>query len=502
MPVDDFLALAERAPPLAADADPSLTPGLTRAGGNRRPLGSSPACRTADNDCVQPEQRPLTRRGPSARVPMVLTVVALLLFATGTGPRPAGEFWATAYDLVLYNAVCVGATWVCFAAARRSPTDRLAWTALGLSQLCNVAGNLIYTLLIAPMPDEPYPSLADVFYLVYFLPLYVALVALIRSRVPRFHASMWLDGIIGALGASAVAVALLLAPALETSDGDTAAVLTNLAYPTGDVVLLALLVAVGAILGVRRDRTLLLLGAGMVANLVGDVVFLDLNASGTYVEGGPLDLTWLVAAALLALAAHTSRPVVPGARHHHPGRLAGARAAAGLQRRQPARPGHRLGRPHLARRRVVRHRLRAGRPRADRGDLPRGPLVQRGARTGTHRRADRAAEPPGPHAGGRGGPGGGAPPGARRRCCSSTSTGSRRSTTASATTPATTCSGRSGRGCARAAQRRPARPPRRRRVRRPAARRRPGRGRGARRPAAGADPPADHRRGHPAARAA
>jgi diguanylate cyclase len=243
---------------------------------------------------------------------MVLTVVALLLFATGTGPRPAGEFWATAYDLVLYNAVCLGATWVCFAAARRSPTDRLAWTALGLSQLCNVAGNLIYTLLIAPMPLEPYPSPADFFYLVYFLPLYVALVALIRSRVPRFHASMWLDGIIGALGASAVAVALLLAPALETSDGDTAAVLTNLAYPTGDVVLLALLVAVGAILGVRRDRTLLLLGAGMVANLVGDVIFLDLNATGTYVEGGPLDLTWLVAAALLALAAHTSRPVVPG----------------------------------------------------------------------------------------------------------------------------------------------------------------------------------------------
>ena len=50
------------------------------------------------------------------------------------------------------------------------------------------------------MPEEPFPSVADVFYIAYYLPLYVTLVALIRARVPRFHASMWLDGLIGALG--------------------------------------------------------------------------------------------------------------------------------------------------------------------------------------------------------------------------------------------------------------------------------------------------------------
>jgi diguanylate cyclase (GGDEF)-like protein len=258
--------------------------------------------------CVQPELRSMSRATPSSRLPILVTLIALALFATGVGPRPDGEFWATAYDLVLYNVVCVGSTWVCFTAAWTSSADRLAWIAMGLSQACNVAGNLVYTLVIARMADEPYPSLADVFYLVYFLPLYVALVALIRTRVARFHASMWLDGIIGALGASAVAVAVLLAPALEMTDGGAAEVITNLAYPTGDLLLLALLVAVGAILGVRRDRTLLLLGAGMAANLVGDVVFLNLAAAGTYVEGGPLDLTWLVAAVLMALAARTSNP--------------------------------------------------------------------------------------------------------------------------------------------------------------------------------------------------
>ena len=194
------------------------------------------------------------------------------------------------------------------AAARRGRVDRVAWASLAVAILLGVVGNLVYSLVIARMAEEPFPSIADFFYLAYFLPLYVALVALIRARVPRFHASMWLDGIVGALGAGAVAVALLLGPALELTEGHPAAVVTSLAYPVADVVLLALLVAVGAILGIRRDRTLLLLAVAITANLVGDIVFLDLATQGIYVEGGWLDLTWLTAIALMALAAHTSDP--------------------------------------------------------------------------------------------------------------------------------------------------------------------------------------------------
>ncbi|HEY0507861.1 MAG TPA: EAL domain-containing protein [Blastococcus sp.] len=250
----------------------------------------------------------MNRLVPSSRLFMVLTLGSLALFTTGVGPRPDAALWGIGYDLVLYNLVYLGAAAVCLTAARRRSADRLAWLAMGASMLLGVTGNLVYSLVISPLADEPYPSLADFFYLAYFLPLYVALVALIRARVPRFHASMWLDGVIGALGASAVAVAVLLGPALELTDGDTAAVVTSLAYPTADVVLLALLVAVGAILGVRRDRTLLLLGAGIAANLVGDVIYLNLITQDIYAEGGPLDLTWLIAMTLMALAAHTSDP--------------------------------------------------------------------------------------------------------------------------------------------------------------------------------------------------
>jgi diguanylate cyclase (GGDEF)-like protein len=240
--------------------------------------------------------------------------VALAVFSTGIGSRPDGEAWTAAYDLVLYNLVYLGATVVCVLAALRSAAERLAWASLALALVLGLAGNLVYTLVISQMVAEPYPSVADAFYLAYYLPLYVTLIALIRTRVGRFHTSMWLDGGIGALGASAVAVALLLEPALRLTEGDLAAVVTTMAYPVADVVLLALLVAVSAMLGVRRDPTLLVVATGIVANLVGDIVFLDLATAGHYVEGGPLDLTWLVAVVLMALAAHRSDRLRPRTR--------------------------------------------------------------------------------------------------------------------------------------------------------------------------------------------
>ncbi|MEX5720946.1 putative bifunctional diguanylate cyclase/phosphodiesterase [Geodermatophilus maliterrae] len=242
----------------------------------------------------------------ASRWALVLAGVALALFTTGVWSRPDGAAWASAYDLVLYNAVYVGGAVVCVLAAVRHAADRLAWASLALALVLGLAGNLVYTLVISQMADEPYPSVADAFYLAYYLPLYVTLIALIRTRVGRFHTSMWLDGGIGALGASAVAVALLLEPALRLTEGDLAAVVTTMAYPVADVVLLALLVAVSAMLGVRRDPSLLLVAAGIVANLVGDIVFLDLATAGHYVEGGPLDLTWLAAVVLMAVAAHRS----------------------------------------------------------------------------------------------------------------------------------------------------------------------------------------------------
>ncbi|RBY82552.1 hypothetical protein DQ238_04535 [Geodermatophilus sp. TF02-6] len=132
----------------------------------------------------------MTGAGRRSRWYLGATLAALAAFTTGVAGRPDGGAWAAVYDVVLYNAVFVGAALVCTTAARRARADRVAWWALACAHALGVAGNLVYTLVVARMPEKPFPSVADAFYLAHHLPLYVALVALIRARVARFHAGV------------------------------------------------------------------------------------------------------------------------------------------------------------------------------------------------------------------------------------------------------------------------------------------------------------------------
>ena len=83
--------------------------------------------------------------------------------------------------------------------------------------------------------------------------------------------------------------------------------LLELALPAMDLLLLALLVAVGSILGVRLDRTLFLVISALVMVLIGDVSLFSMTVQGTYVDGGARELTWLSGIALATPAAAGTR---------------------------------------------------------------------------------------------------------------------------------------------------------------------------------------------------
>ena len=83
--------------------------------------------------------------------------------------------------------------------------------------------------------------------------------------------------------------------------------------PVMDVLLLALLVAVGSILGLRMDRSLARVTAALLLVLAGDVVLFARMVEGTYVDGGPTELLWLVGICFAALAAHGAAPRPPQA---------------------------------------------------------------------------------------------------------------------------------------------------------------------------------------------
>ncbi|WP_249933239.1 bifunctional diguanylate cyclase/phosphodiesterase [Blastococcus sp. CCUG 61487] len=251
------------------------------------------------------------RRHPRSRGLLVLMLGCVAAFATGIGPRPAGAVWDGVYDLVLYNVAYLPAVALCWLAADRVPRDRLAWRSLSAALLVSTVGNALRTYQAGSDATGTVSPVVDAIALVGYLLLYVTVVSMIRVRVPRFHPSMWLDGVIGALGAGAVGVAFLIGPYLDPAPGRQAVPLMQLGMPATDVLLIAMLFAVGSILGLRLDRTMGLLVPALALMTVGDLLLFSRTVRGTYVDGGPLELTWLASVALVAVAAYLARPAPP-----------------------------------------------------------------------------------------------------------------------------------------------------------------------------------------------
>jgi diguanylate cyclase len=186
-------------------------------------------------------------------------------------------------------------------------TERSAWLILAIGIGFYAAGDLYYTLVLESEASIPTPSVSDALYLLFYPCAYVTIVRLIGAHIRNIHASVWLDGAIGALSLAAVGSALVLEPVIHTTHGNLASVTTNLAYPLVDLVLIVFVFGVFALTGWRPGRAWLLIVLGFAVTAIADSIYLFRIAEGTYRPGTVLDALWPAGLALLAFAAW-SRP--------------------------------------------------------------------------------------------------------------------------------------------------------------------------------------------------
>ena len=175
--------------------------------------------------------------------------------------------------------------------------QRVAWMAFGLGLLSWTAGDVYWTLAFSDVKQRvPYPSAADAGYLGALPCFYVGIALLIKRRIGHFTAASWLDGAIGGLAAAALGTALLAPALVGLTKGDPAAVLTNLAYPLGDILLISFIVGALVVSGFRGAGAFLAISAGLIAWTLGDGIYLYQEATSAYQEGW-LDEVWLVGGA-------------------------------------------------------------------------------------------------------------------------------------------------------------------------------------------------------------
>ena len=227
------------------------------------------------------------------------SVAGLGVFAAYTLLVQQDDAHFTFFNTWVYDGLMVLACLIAGSHAYLVQRERAAWTVITLSLASWTFGE-IYWAIVKP---EEYPSPADLGYIGFYFLLYAGIVLLLRSRARSIGGMLWLDGATAALAAAALGAAVLVELVLQSTEGSTSTVVTNLAYPLGDVLLLSAVFGVFSLTGWRPGARWLLLGLGALSTAIADAAYLFQSAAGTYVEGTWIDILWPLAMLLVASAA-------------------------------------------------------------------------------------------------------------------------------------------------------------------------------------------------------
>jgi two-component system cell cycle response regulator len=202
----------------------------------------------------------------------------------------------------LYDAVILGAGIACLIRASDYKREQGAWILIGLAILSWAAAEIYWTVSIEGNPSAPYPSPADVGYLAFYPLAYAGLAMLVRDRAHEINWRLWMDGVIAALGTAALGAAFIFDFVADKATGTPLQVLTTLAYPLGDIAMVAMVIGVVALTGWRPGRTWSLLLAGLSALVIADVAF-TLQSTEAILPGGDwINPIYLIAAVCLGAA--------------------------------------------------------------------------------------------------------------------------------------------------------------------------------------------------------
>ena len=140
--------------------------------------------------------------------------------------------------------------------------------------------------------DVPFPSPGDAAYLFVYPVLMAGLLLLIRRRSDHGDRGGVIDGLILTVGLSLPQWIALMAPYLHDNELSPVAKLVSIAYPLGDVLLLAAAIRL-TLDGGRRAPAFYLLSSSIVLLLATDFVYGLLILHGTYVHQLWLDVGWI-----------------------------------------------------------------------------------------------------------------------------------------------------------------------------------------------------------------
>jgi diguanylate cyclase (GGDEF)-like protein/PAS domain S-box-containing protein len=173
------------------------------------------------------------------------------------------------------------------------PRAVVAWSLMVVGQLLFLAGDFYtYSLTSLFGVTVGFPSPGDGLYLTVYPALMAGLLVLVRRRNPRTDRAGAIDSLILTLGIALLSWVFLIAPNIQLGGGWLPEAV-SIAYPVGDILLLAAAMRLAVDRGVRAPAFYLLAGS-IVCLLTTDSVYNRMILDGSYDGQAILDVGWIV----------------------------------------------------------------------------------------------------------------------------------------------------------------------------------------------------------------
>ena len=181
---------------------------------------------------------------------------------------------------------------------------RLALALMASGMLCYTLAETTWAILEIGLHQQPFPSLADGFYLMFYPLFAIGIMFLPLDQVSfRERVKIIIDIIIIMIAAALLFSDFLIGPILARGEENSLALTLSLAYPIMDLVLLFALLEL--LYGRRNSldtRPMLLLLAAVTIMIASDIYFGIQSSSETYASGGAPDTGFVISYSLIGLA--------------------------------------------------------------------------------------------------------------------------------------------------------------------------------------------------------
>jgi diguanylate cyclase (GGDEF)-like protein len=198
----------------------------------------------------------------------------------------------------IFATVCAG-----LAARSSAGRKRAAWGCVSVGLAGWIVGSAMWLYYSLALGTSPFPSLADAGYLLFPIAVCIGLVVYPVGFSGHSRGRLVLDGLIVVAALFQVSWILVLQGVYDAGGTSPFAFGLALAYPVGDLVVIAVALLVLARARPGQRRTLTLLTAGVTLMALSDSAFVYVTAHDAYRGSSIVNVGWVVGLLVIGIAA-------------------------------------------------------------------------------------------------------------------------------------------------------------------------------------------------------